>query len=126
MKQIWKTLYIKISQNNLKRIDTCRDVIKRAAQMVSCPKEDVPAENRTEAHCILYDEWLEENSDRPSETPDSDFRGYTDPEHYKLSASGVSVFQSMFGISSLELSLKNRHVTQGDAYPYAHTLLDTR
>lgn len=93
-------------------------------RMVTCPKEDVPSENRTEIHCILYDKWLEKNVDRPN--PETDFRGYTDPDHFKLSASGISIFQSMFGVSSLELSLKNRHVSQGDAYPYAHTLLDTR
>ena len=99
-------------------------MIKSAARMVTCPKEEYPSENRTETHCILYDKWLEENSDRP--TPETEFRGYNDPDQFRLTASGVSIFQSMFGVSSLELTLKNRHVTQGDAYPFAHTLLDTR
>jgi hypothetical protein len=32
--------------------------------MVTCPKEEIASENRTETHCILYDKWLEENEDR--------------------------------------------------------------
>ncbi len=42
-----------------------------------------------------------------------------------LCAQHSTMMYSYF-VFSLELSLKNRHVTQGDAYPYAHTLLDTR
>ena len=75
-----------------------RDVIKRAAQMVSCPKEDIPSENRTESHCILYDEWLEDNSNGPFNS-DSNFNEKLNQDQNKLSASGVTVFQSMFGIS---------------------------
>jgi hypothetical protein len=61
--------------------------------MVSCPKVEI--HNRTESHCILYDEWLEENS-YPVSSGQTD---YSEPDQFKLSASGISIFQSIFGIS---------------------------
>ena len=39
-------------------------------------------------------------------------------------SSGSSAFQNVLGISSLEVTLKNRHSAIGDGYPYIASPLD--
>ena len=39
-------------------------------------------------------------------------------------SSGASAFENVLGISSLDVTLKNRHSATGDGYPYAASPLD--
>ena len=39
-------------------------------------------------------------------------------------SSGASAFENVLGISSIDVTLKNRHSATGDGYPYAASPLD--
>ena len=39
-------------------------------------------------------------------------------------SSGSSAFENVLGISSIDVTLKNRHSATGDGYPYASSPLD--
>ena len=40
-------------------------------------------------------------------------------------SSGASSFESILGIPSIDLTVKNRHSATGDGYPYESSILDT-
>ena len=43
----------------------------------------------------------------------------------RMSHTSYSVFQNILGISSLDISIKNRHSASGDIYPYVSSKMDT-
>ena len=63
--------------------------------------------------CTLFDKW--------SKSDNSSILNKITPSN----TGGGTTFQSVLGISSLEISMKNRHAKNGDSYPFHHTSLDT-
>jgi len=97
-----------------------KQVIMEAASSIECPENSEPKMEKSQedklnnSRCTLYDTLFS------SATTSSD--------HNNSSTGCISVdgspFQSILGISSLEVAMKNDY--QGDAYPFTKTHFDTQ
>lgn len=79
----------------------------------------------------MYDRWLKKYT-----STNTSNNGYFDEKDYSKAngidgkdigvkvSSGASSFESILGIPSIDLTVKNRHSATGDGYPYEGSLLD--
>jgi len=120
-----------------------RDALIQAAKTVACKanaeedKEEANADGQKDQPCRLYDQLLDKifhmqdkhgnNSVGSVQQFSDDVIGTGDvtASAATVTSSSFSVFQNMLGISSVDLSLKNRHSRTGDSYPFVGTPLDT-